>query len=56
MVLIVTESTGELCDKLTVDFFTSTGKSKSRNIPIFLSPNGRYLAYPVNPAYINSDW
>ena len=37
---------------MVIEFFKSTGKSRSESIPILLSPNGRYVAFPINPAYV----
>lgn len=52
LVILVTQSNGDLVDKMVIEFFKSTGKSRSESIPILLSPNGRYVAFPINPAYV----
>ena len=57
MVIIATKSNGDMIDKKVIEFYKSTGKSESKTIPIILSPNGRYIAYPINPSFLpNADW
>ena len=54
MIIVATNTSGNLIDKLIVEFFISTGKSESKNIPIFLSPNGWYIAYAEKSTNLNA--
>jgi len=51
MIVQAVKENGDQISKLEVQFYCSSGPSNSANIPIFLTPNGRFLAYADNPCF-----